>query len=147
MDGAEYNTVRSVLTDQRGMPLPGSQRRSTLSGNYLSSRFAQRHHDWGQATHFVGGVLKHTPEDLSLTKRAMVLAMGAGQYDLAVEKAKTVIVEEPNNALALLFQAMASFKMQDYQAGAEIIESMPPGSLSAFVMPLLNSWSKNRSFV
>ncbi|MFK7840026.1 MAG: tetratricopeptide repeat protein [Bdellovibrionales bacterium] len=142
MDGAEYNTVRYVPTDQGGHAYNPHARRSTLSGNYLSSRFAQRHHDWANATEFVDGILDHAPQDLSLTKRAMVLAMGAGQYDQAIKKATIVVKDEPDNSLALLFQAMLNFKQKDYQAGADIIDNMPPGSLSAFIMPLLKSWAK-----
>jgi len=142
MDGSEYNTVRQSASDENGMPLRGSVQRDTLSGNYLSSRFAQRHHDWTRATGFVSGVLEFAPDDLPLTKRAMVLAMGAGQYDLAVKNARIVLAQEPENALARLFISMSDFKAQNYKAGAKIIEEMPPGSLSAFIMPLLQSWSK-----
>lgn len=142
MDGAEYNTVQGAMPEEFGEvyyePLP----RETLSGKYLSSRFAQRHHDWANATNFVDGVLKYAPEDLALTKRAMVLGMGAGETDLAIEKANEVLESEPDNALALLFKAMSAFKAEDYQAGTQAIEAMPPGSLSAFIMPLLESWAQ-----
>ncbi len=72
----------------------------------------------------------------------MVLAMGAGHTETAIEKAREVISQEPDNALALLFIAMADFKAQNYDQGSQTIETMPPGSLSAFVMPLLESWSQ-----
>ena len=142
MDGAEYNTVQEAISDGYEGPVPVREIRPTLSGSYLSSRFAQRHHDWNKATDFVGGVLEHAPSDLALTKRAMVLGMGAGQTELAIEKANEVLDQEPDNALALLFQSMASFKAQNYEEGTKIIESMPPGSLSAFIMPLLESWAQ-----
>ena len=142
MDGSEYNTVRQTLSDENGDRIRARVRRDTLSGNYLSSRFAQRHHDWSRATDFVGEVLDHVPNDLSLIKREMVLAMGAGQYEQAVKSARQVIAEEPDNALAGLFTAMAAFKNQNYSEGTRIIESMPPGSLSAFIMPLLKSWGQ-----
>ncbi|NCT41545.1 MAG: tetratricopeptide repeat protein [Alphaproteobacteria bacterium] len=141
MDGSEYSTVRQSISDENGNRIR-AQIRPTLAGNYLSSRFAQRHHDWAQATDFVDGVLKYAPDDLGLTKRAMVLGMGAGQYDLAIEKASDVLKNEPDNALALLFKAMEAYKNKDYKTGASIIKKMPEGSLSAFIMPLLNSWSQ-----
>jgi len=115
MDGSEYSTVRQSISDENGNRIR-AQIRPTLAGNYLSSRFAQRHHDWAQATDFVDGVLKYAPDDLGLTKRAMVLGMGAGQYDLAIEKASDVLKNEPDNALALLFKAMEAYKNKDYKA-------------------------------
>ena len=116
--------------------------RETLSGSYLSSRFAQRHHDWGQATSFVQDVLTHVPSDLSLKKRSMVLAMGSGRHELAITHAHNVLAEEPYNALALLFTAMEDFKNKEYDEANERINSMPLGSLSSFIMPLLQSWSQ-----
>lgn len=142
MDGAEYNAAQENIAEEPVEIVRYIPRRSTLSGSYLSSRFAQRHHDWSRATDFVDGVLKHAPDDLSLTKRAMVLGMGAGHSEEAVAKAREVLLKEPDNALALLFVAMADFKSQNYESGAKIILDMPPGSLSAFIMPLLNSWSR-----
>lgn len=115
---------------------------STPSGNYLASRFAQRHHDWKQATRFLDRILEKHPDDLDLQKRAMVLAMGAGNYDSAIETAKIVLENEPDNALALLFVAMEQFKNQDYTTAQQSLVAMPAGSLSAFIVPLLNSWSK-----
>lgn len=142
MDGSEYNTVQQSITDQHGEPIRAFIQRDTLSGNYLSSRFAQRHHDWKNATEFVSGVLKHAPDDLALQKRVMVLAMGAGEAELAIQKANLVLGDEPNNALALLFSAMSDFKRGQYESGAARISAMPQGSLSAFIMPLLESWSQ-----
>ena len=113
-DALQYETVKAAVLDENGQPYNRFSRRDTLSGNYLSSRFAQRHHDWDHATDFVSGVLKHSPDDLTLLKRGMVLSMGAGKADLAVEQASAVLKEEPYNALALLFMAMSEFKDQNY---------------------------------
>jgi len=142
MDGEEYKAVHEAVAAINQPPIRVVPIRPTLSGHYLSSRFAQRNHDWGHATNFVDGVLKYAPDDLSLTKRAMVLGMGAGIYGLAIEKAREVIGEEADNALALLFVAMEHFKNKEYEQGAQIIQAMPEGSLSAFIMPLLDSWSQ-----
>lgn len=142
MDAEEYKAVHEAVAPINEPPMRVVPIRPTLSGHYLSSRFAQRHHDWGRATNFVNGVLKYAPGDLALKKRAMVLAMGAGVHDFAIEKAQEVLEEEPQNALALLFVAMADFKNQNYEAGTQIIQNMPDGSLSAFIMPLLESWAQ-----
>lgn len=116
--------------------------RSTLSGNYLASRFAQRNHDWGHATELIQKIIDVSPEDLDLKKRAMVLAMGDGDTAKALQYAKDVLVSEPQNSLALLFVAMEQFKNKDYAAANASIAAMPEGSLSSFIMPLLHSWGQ-----
>ena len=116
--------------------------RSTVSGNYLASRFAQRNHDWDRATDHINKILDVSPEDVELQKRSMVLGMGAGEYDLALSMARKVLESEPENSLASLFVAMDEFKNKNYEAANTRIEEMPEGSLSAFIMPLLDSWAQ-----
>jgi len=141
IDGAEYQNIRAVYTTNTGQRFRMPLDRSTLPGNYLTSRFAQRNHDWDSAAGFTKRVAKHAPNDLSLKKRLMVLSMGAGQYEIAIKNAQDVLKAEPDNALALLFAAMPAFKTGDYQSANALIDKMPTGSLSAFILPLLKSWS------
>ncbi len=115
--------------------------RSTLSGNYLASRFAQRNHDWKKATQYIDKILEISPDDVDLKKRAMVLAMGAGDVDLALKQAEEVLKDEPQNSLALLFVAMDQFKNKEYETARTTVETMPKGGLSLFIMPMLDSWA------
>lgn len=115
---------------------------SSLSGNYLAGRFAQRRHDWDAASMFMNRVLKETPDNTLLIKRAMVLAMGSGHVNEAVSLAKEINAHEKDSALALLFIAMDDFRNKDYKQAAQTVDAMPKGGLSDFIMPLLHSWSK-----
>lgn len=118
------------------------QKRS-LSGNYLASQFAQRHHDWSRAGDFIDPLLEATPEDSELINKAMVLAMGSGKNERAQKLAKLLLQHEDqkNNSLALMFVALDDFKNKNYDAASALIKKMPEGSLSDFIMPLLESWS------
>ncbi|MEM7651060.1 MAG: tetratricopeptide repeat protein [Pseudomonadota bacterium] len=116
---------------------------SSASGSYLSGRYAQRNHDWVSAGRYIDYVLKEHPEKPALLKRAMVLAMGAGNYEQAHVFAREVIDNhESDNALALLFLSAQGFKNKDYAIARDAILAMPEGGLSSFIMPLLSSWSK-----
>ncbi|MCB1651488.1 MAG: tetratricopeptide repeat protein [Alphaproteobacteria bacterium] len=130
-------------------------RYDTVSGHYLAGRFAQRHHDWKSAEDFVEKVINKTGEtDPVLLKRAMVLSMGAGEYEKAFDLAREVQnlshrqlqegqngTPEDKSALAMLFLSIEAFKKQDYQTASRLIGDMPGGSLSNFIMPLLYSWT------
>ena len=80
-------------------------------------------------------------------KRAMVLSMGAGDYETAFKLAQHLnelseqAANNENSALATLFIAIKNFKEKKYDLAVENIRNMPEGSISAFVMPLLYSWS------
>jgi tetratricopeptide (TPR) repeat protein len=114
---------------------------SSFAGNYLSSQFAQRHHDWHQADSFMKNVLDLRPDDTVLMNKAMVLAMGSGQPEKAISLARAIVEKEGVNPLPLMFLAVDSFHNKKYAEASEYIQKMPEGSLSEFIMPLLGSWA------
>lgn len=115
---------------------------SSVAGSYLSGQFAQRHHDWKTAGRYMDYILKKQPDDPALLKRAMVLALGAGDYERAMGFAHNVIDHvESDNALSLMFLTAEAFHKKDYNRAAEYIRAMPEGGLSAFIMPMLYGWS------
>ncbi len=135
---------KAVTEDAVGINVPGlpvPQESRTLSGDYLSSIFAQRHHDWKKAGEYLSNVMRETPEEMSLPKRAMVLSMGAGDVPRALELAKKVSAEKESSPLAELFLGVGAFHDKNYKEAAAHIAKMPGDSLSEFIMPLLKSWA------
>ncbi len=126
----------TILSAQK----PTAQGRS-LAGNYLSSLFAQRHHDWGRAGAYLKDVVQATPDEPGLVKRAMALAMGSGDFDTAFSLARKVVAKNGDNALARLFLSVESYHAGRYVEAAAYIQAMPGDSLSDFIMPLLVSWA------
>jgi tetratricopeptide (TPR) repeat protein len=117
------------------------QETRTLSGDYLSSIFAQRHHDWKKAGEYLSNVMRQTPDEPSLPKRAMVLSMGAGDIPQALALAQKISANDKDvSPLAELFLAVGDLQTKNYKSAQEHIRKMPPGSLSDFIMPMLNSW-------
>lgn len=109
-------------------------------GDYLNSQFAQQHHDWKRAGNYLTRVMVQTPDDPQVLKRAMILAMGAGETKKSVELAAQVAAAEKDNALALLFLTTGAMHDKNYAAADAYLKAMPAGSLSDFIMPLLESW-------
>ncbi len=145
-DGVSASKSLSHIQTQAGLSdAEFFQRYSTtsLSGNYLSSQFAQRHHDWQRAVVFTKPLLESSPDNNQLINKTMVLAMGSGQSKAAIELAhKLLDGNDQNSALALLFVALDHFSKKEFKEAAEYIEKMPEGSLSEFILPLLESWSQ-----
>lgn len=114
----------------------------SLSANYLASRFAQNRHDWDLAAELMVPIIKSSPDDTLLLNRAMVLAMGSGNMEKAIQFAHQIrSLNEQNNALANLMIALDFFQRGEYQQASDFILNSGDGSLSDFVLPLLDSWA------
>lgn len=134
-DRIQETSIGTVETE----PFTGTN----TSGRYMSARFAQRHHDWTMAGRFIAPVLEENPKDEALLKRAMVLAMGAGEVEKAIALARRVeALDGRDNALPGLFIAIGDFKSGNYARAAARIRGIPSGGLSDFIMPLLRGWAE-----
>ena len=67
--------------------------------------------------------------------------MGSGNYDRALELAQE-ISSDGDTSLTFLFLAIDSLKNKDFKTANTYITQMPQGSLSEFMIPLLQSWTK-----
>ncbi len=138
---ARVEAENSAKTEKPETQQPDPFKGKNLSGRYLSSQFAQRHHDWSKAEQYLGDVIVHLPKDIQLTKRAMYLAMGSGDVEDALKYASQLDTLEKDNALSTLFLAVGKFKNQQYKDANLLIQKMPEDALSTFIMQLLRSWS------
>ena len=123
--------------DYAGQPYP----EETATGNYLSGRFAQSNFDWEAASRYFTKVLDDNPNNMELERRAMVLAMGAGQYKKALNHARAVTASEENGSLPKLFLSLETFKSENYAQVLKEINSVPDDGISEFVKPLIKSWA------
>lgn len=124
-------------------PEPIIKPRETISGSYLVSLQAQRSNDWKTSYMAIRSILESNPQSLGdkegLILRAMVLAMGSGNFSDGLEFAK---LSDPtkSNSLPLLFLAVDAFQKKDYKAASETLTKMQNGAISDFMMPMLSSW-------
>lgn len=138
---AEMAKMDAAMDEAAKAP-PPSYEGSSISGSYLSGRFAQRHHDWQTAGKYMDYVLNDQPESSILLKRAMVLALGAGDYDRAFDFATRVVENyDANDSLSLILITTKAFREQRYQDTAIHVSAMSEGGLATFLLPLLKGWS------
>lgn len=112
-----------------------------FAGDYLASHFAQSRSDWLAAYGFLDRALDSGKVYQELHKRAMILGMGAGRMDDALEHAEYLVQVDPENRLGhmiLAINAMANDKPAD---AIEYLTKMPDGDISNFVKPLLLGWA------
>lgn len=113
----------------------------SLSGNYLASRHAQANHDWELANTYLDNILDHDPDNLMHLKRAMVIAIGSGDYSDAFRYAKDIHEQESDHALALMFLAVQAFENGDFEQSRDYTSKMPDGGMTDFIKPLLVGWN------
>jgi tetratricopeptide (TPR) repeat protein len=117
--------------------------RETVSGNYLAGQHAQSQKDWQKASEYIGNVLEQDKDNLSLQKHAMVLAMGAGEVNNAIDLSKQVLThpEGKSDLLAILFSSVDAFHREDYIQAIDTLEQVEAQSVAAFIVPVLKIWA------
>lgn len=125
----EYNT----LYENRFQP-------TGFAGSYLAGFYAQRHHDWDNAHNFMSKSLSEDTTNPALLKRAIMLSIGAGQYEEAFKLAHELSKQEKDESIGQLFLAVEAFKNKEYDQAALIMQNMNAGGIADFIKPMLHSW-------
>ncbi|MDH5722494.1 MAG: tetratricopeptide repeat protein [Alphaproteobacteria bacterium] len=114
-----------------------------FSGHYLSSRFAQNHHDWKNSYRFLSPIVQTHKDIEDLKGRAMILSMGAGEYKSALKLAKEIKATESgqDDILSHIFLLIEAFKSADYEEVSKQLEAMPPNPTTKFVGPFIQAWA------
>jgi len=115
--------------------------RETPSGNYLAGQFAQRQKDWDSAYKFIKKAKKNSDDNIDIKRHLMVLAMGQGDLDQAVELAKEISVEEEDHLLSTLFLAIDNFKDEEYSNAIATLSDLKQEGPATFLVPVLKLWA------
>lgn len=111
-----------------------------FAGSYLAGFYAQRHHDWDNAHSFMSKSLSEDTTNPALLKRAIMLSIGAGQYEEAFKLAHELSKQEKDESIGQLFLAVEAFKNKEYDQAALIMQDMNSGGIADFIKPMLHSW-------
>lgn len=130
---ADPQAIYNTLNDDRFQP-------TGFAGSYLAGFFAQRHHDWNNAHDFINKSLSEDETNTALLKRAIMLSIGAGEYENAFNLAHALSKQEKDESIGQLFLAVEAFKKEDYDQAALILQDMDTGGIADFIKPMLHSW-------
>lgn len=138
-----FTTAASQITDEVDFSdsVAKAYTPEHMASHYLISHFAQKQNDWDKAAENLQNVLEFVPKSSELTSRAMVLSLGAGRYDEALTLSEQIYEDDPKQALPALFLALDGFKRENYTETLEILDKMPEGGLSDFIVPVIKSWA------
>ncbi len=110
------------------------------AGSYLSSRFAQAHHDWVNASGFLDKVTQSALSNEELRVRSMILAMGSGDAKKAFEVAKEFERQDTVNSIVSIFLIVDAFDRKDYERASVILKSAPADPTLQFIGPFIHAW-------
>lgn len=137
---------QAVATDQPAAVLLPSTflPSSPHSGAYLAARFAQSRHDWTEANVFLDQLVASGISDTGVLRRAMILSMGGGQPERAIQLAHRITKVDPEsrNSVAQVFLIMEAVGKEQYDQAAELILKTPHDEMTEFIGPVLESWTK-----
>lgn len=131
----ETSHVRTISVE-RGVTPAG-----TFSGNFLAGRFAQRQQDWRAASTFVNTALSFDTSNQPLTQRAFLLSLGAGDYDRSRTLARDVLVEQPDQELALIYIAADALARGEYDTATEAASRLPADGFGEHTRPVMQAWA------
>lgn len=110
------------------------------AGSYLSSRFAQMHHDWNNASEFLDDVTKFDTDNEEIAVRSMILAMGSGDTDKAFEIAKEFKDTKKINSITSIFLVVDAFDRKDYETANRLMKAAPVDPTIQFIGPFVYAW-------
>ncbi len=136
----DLRPVDAEQVQQTLVPLPEIEHLG--SGAYLASRFAQQNQDWKSANGFIDDLLNADFRDGEITRRAMILAMGAGEPQKAVELARKIAADRNDISLSIaqLFLITDALSNDDAKEAGKILETLAIDSTANFVKPFLVGW-------
>lgn len=122
--------------------------RQSLAGQYLIARQAQRDRNWQIAASGWSDILEASGETLrkeetleaEILNRASLTALGAGNYNLAISKARTVLEEKGQDQLTAFDQLiLASFaaKREHYDLAKTVFNDIDHPAFKQLVVPLM----------
>lgn len=119
----------------------GPELASTLSGNFLAGRFAQRQQDWESAQSYMNAVMSFDGDNAMLQQRTFLLTIGARQYDRAKTLAEKITARPDGSELAAIYLACDAIAHNDFKAAIKHIARLPEDGFGQYTKPLLNAWS------
>ncbi len=114
---------------------------STLSGAYLSGRFAQQSADWDAAQTYMGVALAQDPDNRALEQRSFLLALGAGDLAQAKTLAGRIAAHKDAFELALVFLACDALAHDQFNESLAYLKRLPDGGFGQYTKPVLAAWS------
>ncbi|MFN0262653.1 tetratricopeptide repeat protein [Tepidamorphus sp. 3E244] len=111
-------------------------------GNYLAGRFAVQQRDKEAAALFLGAALDQSPEDMSLLDQAFVAALGAGEFEVAVDRARDLLKADAGNRLARIAVAADALRARKYAQVGKLMDGQFENPLAKITGTFIQAWAE-----
>ena len=118
-------------------PLPSN----TVTGRYLSAKFAASAGDVRGAATYYAETLKEDPENADLLVRAFMYAAESGDIERAISLSDRVIASDTDNRPARLIRQAGAFMKKDYTAVAKDADPSSQGAFSLLTNNVVSAWA------
>jgi tetratricopeptide (TPR) repeat protein len=112
----------------------------SAAGAYLASRQAFVKRDLPNALALMRQTLALNPGHTELRRHTMLMAVTAGQLDVADAEAAQLSRQLPNDYAVALIQAVSAVRRDDFEAARLALTRLPTAELSGLWQPLLLAW-------
>lgn len=114
---------------------------NTVTGRYLSAKFAASAGDVRGAAAFYGETLKEDPDNADILVNAFMYAAEAGDIEGAIALSDRVIAKDSNNRPARLIRQSGAFMKKDYLAVAKDADPSTQGAFSLLTNNVVSAWA------
>jgi len=109
--------------------------------DYIQGRHAWSDEELGRASRHFAGALAHAPDDPVLLRRALDLALAAGDQSLALKLAPQLAKNERyDTTLALLYVADA-VQRKNWKTADQARQQLSDAGFAAFAAPVIEAWT------
>ena len=114
---------------------------NTVTGRYLSAKFAASAGDVKGAAAYYAETLKEDPENTDLLVSAFMYAAEAGDIEQAIALTDRVIAKDSQNRPARLIRQSGAFMRKDYTAVAKDADPSSQGAFSLLTNNVVSAWA------
>jgi tetratricopeptide (TPR) repeat protein len=114
---------------------------NTVTGRYLSAKFAAASGDVKGAAAFYSQTLKEDPENADLLVRAFMYAAESGDIERAIELSDRVLAKDADNRPARLIRQAGAFMKKDYLGVAKDADPSSGGAFSLLTNNVVSAWA------
>lgn len=116
--------------------------RQTLSGSYLAGRHAQVHHDWSAAREYIDLVRKNDPDNLLLKRRALILSLGAQEFEEAFKLSEELLAEPEDKSFASVILSLKYIKEEKFAKAVELLNIENSHEMTGLIAPVFKEWAR-----
>jgi len=110
-------------------------------GSYLAGRHAGSSRDTTRAVDFYDRVLDFDPNNEQIRDRAFLLSIADGQFDRAIDQARAIVEQHPEQHIAHMVLGLHAFKNGIYPEARSHFDAAGRAPFSKLSAALLSAWS------